>query len=193
MPGRSDQGQVIERVVMEQFSRNLRRWKEAEAAGRWFYHHTILEARRHPSPPPEPAQDLLAAPSPADMQYLAFVRALRMLPRQQMEAFILHAGEKWPLRAMAISMDCSTSATDVHLKQAQEMLAGVAGEHFNDLKARFYKAYQALSPDMANSRPAIRYYARKGRKGSLIKTIFIGLVVMALTGVAAWWLWHNAH
>ena len=104
--------------------RVLPKWRTGVVPENWFYHHTLLSARGFLARPPDPHQDLLvtAAPAPKDPRdaapptgeialawvgpdeasYVAFVRALRNLPAQQAEAFILHHGERLNERLLGV-------------------------------------------------------------------------------------------
>src|SRR4051794_6984610 len=95
LSGRGDVARGVERFVMLQAFSQLGLWRGADAAERWFIHHTLLTSRRAARHPADIAGDLLAvnAESP-DAQYLAFLRALRKLPFQQREALLLYYGEK---------------------------------------------------------------------------------------------------
>src|SRR3982751_1360857 len=61
-----------------------------------FFHPTLLPSRAFPTRPPAPRGDVLVAAAgdvAHDPFFIAFVKALRNLPPQQSEAFILHHGE----------------------------------------------------------------------------------------------------
>src|SRR5436190_20123545 len=128
LTGREDVGRGVVRFVFNQSLKVLPKWDRDGAPQRWFTHHTVLTTRRADRYEPEPAKDVLVKPfgkPPAD--YVAFIRALRALPQQQREAFLLTQGEGFDLRALAVAMDCSTEAAGNHLKAATDMLRTISG------------------------------------------------------------------
>ena len=67
------------------------------------------------APAPAPNQDLLITVGPTGLPaYAGFIRALRTLPVQQAEAFILHHGEHLNERLLGVAMDLSTGAAGSH-------------------------------------------------------------------------------
>jgi DNA-directed RNA polymerase specialized sigma24 family protein len=120
-------------------------WNEPTAPWRWFLHHAILNLRRlPPSPGPDP---LVQYSADKEVPFVAFVSALRKLPPQQQEAFILRQGEKMSERELAVAMDCSVTAAVNHLLAAQDTLKLVAAEGIDQRMAEFRTAYDNLSPD----------------------------------------------
>src|SRR4051794_4055506 len=151
LTGRPGAGRQVVHDVIRRSLRVLPKWRTGVVPENWFYHHTLLSARQFLSRPPEPRQDLLvtAAPNaspdadagaapptgeialawvaPTDASYVAFVRALRSLPPQQAEAFILHHGERLNERLLGVAMDCSLTAAATHLGAAKAALNAVSG------------------------------------------------------------------
>lgn len=120
-------------------------WNEPTAPWRWFLHHAILNLRRlPPSPGPDP---LVQYSADKQVPFVAFVAALRKLPPQQQEAFILRHGERMAERELAIAMDCSVTAAVNHMLAAQNALKLVAGNEIDQRMAEFRTAYDNLSPD----------------------------------------------
>jgi DNA-directed RNA polymerase specialized sigma24 family protein len=158
-------------------------WNEPTAPWRWFLHHAILNLRRlPPSPGPDP---LVQYSADKEVPFVAFVSALRKLPPQQQEAFILRQGEKMSERELAVAMDCSVTAAVNHLLAAQDALELVAAEGIDQRMAEFRTAYDNLSPDPA----AVKQYvmsrvqsrtAKKRTKG-LFKVI-VWVIVLAVVG-----------
>src|SRR5687768_5070472 len=110
---------VVAELLVRRSLRMLPKWHDPSSPENWFYHHALLTTRGTNTPPPDPHADPLVALGPADdPAYVAFVRALRLLPPQQREAFILHHGERLNARLLGVAMDCSTGAADVHLRAA---------------------------------------------------------------------------
>lgn len=189
LSGREDVGRGIVQFVMKQALPRLAGWRDAEEARRWAYHHTVLTGRRAAHHEPSIKGDVLIG-GDAEPAYVAFVRAVRGLPVQQREAFILHHGEKLSLRESAVAMDCSTSATELHLKLAQRALEPIAGEGFGRMKERLVKAYEALTPGVETYRPMIRKVVGQAvwprRVARLVKMILAaGLILGAV------WVWRK--
>ena len=153
---------VIDRILRQAMER-VTDWRDAEAAERWFYHHTLLAARETAeTQKPEPDKDLLVQlcenPTPA---YVAFIRGIRNLPVQQREAFLLHHGEHLNTRHMATAMDCSTKAAEMHLDASHDALEPIAGDAFIALRERLTRAYALLAPNEATVRPTVRRYVSR--------------------------------
>src|SRR3569623_1349805 len=123
------------------------KWQEETAPARWFMHHTILNLRQHPIVCK--TDPLLQYAAGKEIPYTAYLRALRKLPPQQVEAFILTHGEGLDNRRLAIAMDCSTTAAANHLTAAEDMLKTVAAAEYGERVTEFKKAYANLSPDAA--------------------------------------------
>src|SRR5258708_35851672 len=121
----------IVRFVLRRGVSVMPRWRTGLIPENWFYHHTLLTIRRIEVPPPPADRDLLITAGPAtEPEYVAFVRALRGLPNQQIEAFILHHGEHLNERLLGVAMDLSTGAAAAHLAAATGTLQTIAGEKF---------------------------------------------------------------
>src|SRR5581483_10284 len=132
LSGRRDVGMGVVRWVTKQALRALPGWKDEDAPQRWFLHHTILTTRRASKHQPDKSNDtLIDDPRAAAPEYVAFIRALRSLPFQQREAFILHHGERLNERWSAVTMDCSVIAAANHLKAADSALRALAGDRFD--------------------------------------------------------------
>jgi len=121
------------------------KWQDESAPSRWFMHHTILSIREHPVLTRK--DPLLQFAAGKELPYTAFLRALRKLPPQQIEAFILTHGEGLDERQLAIAMDCSTTAAANHLSAASDALRSVTAGTFDDRMAEFKNAYNNLTPD----------------------------------------------
>jgi DNA-directed RNA polymerase specialized sigma24 family protein len=160
LTGREDVARGVLRFVMARAPRQLQHWRDIDAAQRWFLHHTVLTARRAAGHQPKPEEDLLVAKAPGDgtqcVPYIAFIRALRRLPIQQREAFILHHGEHLIDRSMAIAMDCSTKAAEQHLKSAEAALEPISGGQLRAFSALLSKAVANLTPGDDIILPSIR-------------------------------------
>ena len=104
--GDDEAGKTAVKIVMRQSLAALPRWRNEAQASNWFLHHVILKSRDL-TPPPQTLQHdsllrRLVLPSP---EYIAFLRAFRLLPPQQREAFILFRGEKLKNVPWALNID----------------------------------------------------------------------------------------
>jgi DNA-directed RNA polymerase specialized sigma24 family protein len=182
LSGRTDVADGVVRFVMLRAPVMLPRWRDATAAERWFLHHTVLTARRAAAHEPKAKNDLLA--TDADPSYAAFVRAIRQLPIQQREAFILHAGERFNPRFLGVAMDCSTDAAQNHLDAATTTLRGIAGNDFAALANHLANSYAHLGPAADVGRWAGKAL-RPHRFRRFIRRLVFALV-FALLVFAAW-------
>ncbi|HWP40420.1 MAG TPA: RNA polymerase sigma factor [Tepidisphaeraceae bacterium] len=197
LTGRRDVAQGVVRFVLQQSLRALHLWTDPAAPTRWFYHHTILTIRRaHKHQPDATSDTLLGEPGEPqdqpDPAYLAFVRALRSLPQQQREAFILRHGEKLEIRQIAIAMDCSTLAAANHLQQAEQHLVALAADRYHPHVLRMHRTYQSLHPAEELTIRDVRRRIRRlllpwGLKRVLGSIVTLLLLAAALWG--AWWVW----
>jgi DNA-directed RNA polymerase specialized sigma24 family protein len=176
--------------VMRSSSRYLPDWKSAQAADNWFLHHTILMIREiSGTGSPRAAQDyLIQNAANAAPAYIAFVRALRQLPPQQREAFLLSRCEQLEPRKLAIAMDCSTAAAANHLAAATEALKTIAGGGFEAQATMLAGVYASLTPPEEMVIAGVTMatgLARRKRWGNNLKRLF-GWLVLALL---AWTIW----
>src|SRR5438067_940463 len=105
LAGRRDVAGGVMKFVLNRSLNVLARWVHPADVSRWFAHHIVLTVRRAEKYPPDAHNDVLvinqSAAQKPDPAYVAFVRALRALPYQQREAFLLYHGEAFDIRAMA--------------------------------------------------------------------------------------------
>jgi DNA-directed RNA polymerase specialized sigma24 family protein len=194
LSGREDVGRGIERFVLGRGVRLLPDWDDEDQAENWFYHYTIMTARRAVKHPPNPRQDLLLAERGAeDPAYVAFLSALRQLPRQQQEAFILQHGEHLGGRTSALAMDCSIEAATNHLRAATESLRLVAGEQFDIFVLRLSNAYRRLAPSAELILPSMKSLARRRVWPRRLIRWAGSAVVLALSALLAWIAWRAYH
>jgi DNA-directed RNA polymerase specialized sigma24 family protein len=194
LAGREDVAEGVVRFVMLRASRMIPTWRDETAAERWFLHHTVLTARRAAAHEPVPKNDLLAAPvdsaDPPDPAYVAFIRAVRQLPVQQREAFLLHAGEHFNPRYLGIAMDCSTQAAQTHLDAAHGTLRAVAGvADFNALANRLATAYAHLGPTESQVVPTVRKWVTKGLRPQRLRRAIRLTITLAILAALAWVAW----
>jgi DNA-directed RNA polymerase specialized sigma24 family protein len=185
LTGRQDTGTGIINYLMRRSLQQMARWEHADDATRWFSHHTILSARRATGHKAEAKHDTLRGPSPQP-KYTAFLRALRELPQQQVEAFVLHDCEALDLRSTAVAMDCSTTAASTHLTAARQALQLISGEDYPVLAAAFRRTYEGLAPAEELRLPSVRKHVRRHLWPKRIRRIIILVVVVATIGAAAY-------
>ena len=148
LTGRQSVGKNVVQSVMQRSLRSLQKFADLPAASRWFHHHTVLTSRRAGDRVPEPSSDsFLRGQSEITPAYRAFIAALRRLPYQQREAFILTYGEELGSRALAVAMDCSTMAAENHLREASNRLIELSGADFDSSVRRLKTAYRFLTPE----------------------------------------------
>jgi DNA-directed RNA polymerase specialized sigma24 family protein len=196
LSGREDVARNVIRFVMARGVRQAPRWKNEGDPERWFDHHTVLMWRRAAKFEPDPRQDMLVqqamgghgGDSPG---YVAFVRALRHLPPQQREAFILHAGEGYDDRRLGIAMDCSREAAGNHLAAARRALMAVSGEQFDAYADALRQAYVSLAPREELLLPAVQKYLSRHLWPRRIRRAIKLIVALAVVGgliYAIWWI-----
>ena len=187
LAGSDDYARGVLRFVMSHAMQNVQHWRDPDAVERWFVHQTVLTRRRTADRAPDPRADLLVGDASSDPPYVAFVRAVRTLSPQQREAFLLHHGERWTVRQVAVAMDCSTQATEMHLRLAQQSLTTVAGNDYSRLMNRLVATYASLTPSaQATLQTASRYAARnllpsRIRRWSV--AVLIGLILATIVWV----------
>jgi DNA-directed RNA polymerase specialized sigma24 family protein len=193
---------AVARGVLDRGLRVLPGWRSGATPENWFYHHTVLAAREVATVrPPRSAADgnqdpLVARASFADPAYTAFVRAVRGLPEQQAEAYLLYHGERLNERLLGVAMDCSAAAAANHLQAATDALTAMSGGDLTRCTAILAKAYVALAPDASEATVLIRPSVRRARRRRRFRTIvraFLALVLVALLAYLGWAAWHWRH
>jgi DNA-directed RNA polymerase specialized sigma24 family protein len=212
LTGRPGAGRQVVHDVIRRSLRVLPGWRAGVVPENWFYHHTLLSAREFLSRPPEPREDLLvaAAPdaqtpdvagaptgeialawvAPSDASYVAFIRALRNLPVQQAEAFILHHGERLNERLLGVAMDCSMAAAATHLGAANATLNAVTAGRTDLLAATMARAYRALTPPTTTIAPVSRKYVARAIRPRMIRRIVRLFVLLALL-IGVFYAWRE--
>ncbi len=123
----------------------------------------------------------------AGAAYIAFVKAVRSLPQQQKEAFILHYGERLAARSLGVAMDCSTDAAQNHLKAAEEAMRAIGGDHYATMVGWLRDVYQSATPEDAIVLPRVRKaFSRFMLPRRLRKIILLMILAGIVTGV--WWV-----
>jgi DNA-directed RNA polymerase specialized sigma24 family protein len=193
LTGQSGAARAVGGRVIRRGARVLPTWRPGAFPENWFYHHTLLATRESTTPPPALPDDPLIVDAQTDgPAYLAFVRALRHLPQQQREAFILHQGERLNERLLGVAMDCSADAAAVHLRGANTALASTIGADFPTLTMQMARAYSRLTPDNADIAAAIAPVVRKAvraRRLQWVVRMVVCLVLLAALGLLAYAGW----
>jgi DNA-directed RNA polymerase specialized sigma24 family protein len=193
LAGRASVGREVERFVLKRAFRVISSWNDEGAPQRWFSHHAVLAARRVPRIDPTDPEDLLIdAQSNPPVAYVAFVRALRRLPIQQSEAFILSNAEGFKTREISVAMDCSNQAASTHLGAANASLRAIAGDEYDALVQALATRYRSLVPSEHLLLPNMRMLvARRIWPGRIWRAIrwLIALALLAGIAYGAWKLW----
>ena len=184
-------------LVLERSLRVLPTWRRGVIPENWFYHHTLLTARDFAAVNAvDPRRDPLvtqAAAASTDPGYVAFVRALRGLPEQQAEAFLLNHGEMLNERLLGVAMDCSATAAEKHLAAASEALAAIAGPQREAYTAALHRAYTSLTPQEGSGVREVRAFVRRTRRRHLLRRLMRWLLVLLVLGASAYaaWRWRD--
>lgn len=190
LSGRMDVGTGVVRFVIKRALHALPSWKDDDAPQRWFLHHTILTTRRASKHQPDKTNDtLIADPRTAPPEYVAFIRALRLLPMQQREAFLLHHGEKLNERWSAVAMDCSVIAASNHLNAATAALRPIGGAGFGAFVDQIARVYRTLSPPEQLIVPKLRGVIARHIWPRRIARMLGWLFTLGLIGAIAFAVW----
>lgn len=181
---------AVGRHILRRAVRVMPRWRRGITPENWFYHHTLLVAREAAAQAPPPDHDLLAATGPgARPAYVAFIRALRGLPRQQMEAFVLNHGEKLNSRLLGVAMDCSASAAGTHLVAATEALRTISGSSYDQLVPALERAYTTLTPPETIVRTTVARQASAGLWAMRLRRIVRWTITLLLLAAISYSVW----
>ena len=185
LSGRDDVGRALVKVVMKRGMKQLTTWSDESTPLRWCQHHTLLTVRRAARYKPEVANDTLVRGAQTDNAYYAsFIRAVRTLPMQQREAFILTHGEEWDVRNLATAMDCSTEAASVHLKEATRALSALGGNYYSTFTAQLAQTYKKLTPSeelvLTNVEYNVKRHLWPRKIWRLVQLITLATVIAAI-------------
>jgi DNA-directed RNA polymerase specialized sigma24 family protein len=193
LTGRPGEGRRVIHGVLHRSLRVMPEWRVGVIPENWYYHHTVLRSRDFSARPPDPRHDLLVAGAggaASDPGYVAFVRALRNLPGQQAESFILHHGEKLNDRLLGVAMDCSVRAAAQHLDAAAQALAAVSGEKLGAYTRLLSTAYHAATPPPETIQPVARHYAVRALRPKRLRRVIRIIILLALIA-AAYFAWRE--
>jgi DNA-directed RNA polymerase specialized sigma24 family protein len=191
LAGDADGAAEVLRFVFANAMRVLPQWSARIDPETWFTHQAVQAVRRVCQGRPPSDRDLLVAalpldrrpPDPRSPAYAAFVRAVRRLPPQQAEAYVLHHGERLNARLLGVAMDCSTHAAETHLRAADAAVRPIAGDDLPRLTAGLHEACRNLTPAHADADQFVRDYV--GRWAGARKRRRVGRLAVALLAVAA--------
>lgn len=190
LTGRPATAARLIRLVLQRGVRVLPTWRKGMIPENWFYHHTLLAARQVEAKPPDSEHDLLVTAGPTTAaEYTAFVRALRNLPRQQTEAFVLHHGERLNPRLLGVAMDCSTQAASTHLAAATAALEAISGGQLPQLTEALSRAYAQLTPPEkaihASVQKQVSAVVWRKRVRRMVRRLIL-LVILGAVAYAGW-------
>ena len=187
--GREADAKAVMRTVVRQSLHALPWWRNAAEVKGWFLHHTVLTTRELAGQAPDPSEDCLVRTlSNPPPQHVAFVKALRLLPAQQREAFLLFRGEHLDPRQTAVAMDCSTGAAANHHIAANRALTAIAADTFDARVAELVRVYASLTPPEDLTIGDVGFIARQLRWRRLLRFLRRFLILAALAAIA-WMIW----
>ena len=193
LTGSNSAGDRVVQGIVAQGLRMLPTFRDEGEPHRWFMHHTILACRRECSTTPAALirNDLLLLEGPAAMpEDVAFTRAVRRLPQQQIEALLLSLCEGLPIRAVSVAMDCSTAAAQQHLESAMTALRALTGEAFDAQLHRLRQAYLALTPPGGVRVPRVERLVRRHVWPRRVRPFVTWLFVIVGLMAMAWICWN---
>ncbi|MCC6239867.1 MAG: sigma-70 family RNA polymerase sigma factor [Phycisphaerales bacterium] len=180
--------------VMRKSVERVEKWKDEKQLAGWFRHHTVLRTRRLVGSTGQPPGDdaLVDQASKADLQYVAFIAALRKLSFQPREALVLAEGERLDGRELAVAMDCSIEAAANHLVAARRELMTVVGDQLNVRLAQLARVYQSLTPDEHLAVPLIKRVTRRRLWPRRLAIWSRNIITIALIALLGYFAWHYA-
>jgi DNA-directed RNA polymerase specialized sigma24 family protein len=196
LAGEEDRANQIVADVFRNSLRVLSQWSSWGDPETWFYHQAVQAARRICQGRPASSDDLLLSILPPEKRsaaYTAFVRGIRRLPQQQIEAFLLHHGERLNERLLGVAMDCSTQAAHTHLAAADAEMQPLAGADWAVLEATLTQACRALSPPLGETDLIVHRHlgvwagARTRRRvGKLVVIVLIAIGLLLIWPLRGW-------
>ena len=211
---------VAETVVEKVLRRSVgisKRWETDEDAERWFMHYTVLLCRATNNENTDAGSEVSrragyfdARPGSSaylrtgvagneallslvtDADSIAILMAVRQLPTQQREAFLLHHGEAMDLRQMATAMDCSSAAAANHLVAAVKALKEYSLAGIGDFTARLPGLLRQLVPPAEALDIRVQQVVAKQRRRAWVRRIVdcaLTVVLIAAIACLAWWFW----
>jgi len=218
--GERHSAEAVVEKVLRMSGRISRRWETDEDARRWFMHYTVLLCRatntqkldagsevprRAGSDGDRPGSSAyvrtgVAAGNEALLNLftgpdsVAILDAIRQLPTQQREAFLLHHGEEMDLRQMATAMDCSSAAAANHLVAAVKSLNELHLTGIGEFTARLPALLRQLVPPAEALEVHLQSLISAERRRKWIWRIFswvVQIILLAALVWGAWWIWNR--
>jgi len=185
--GRRDVAAAVVKELHVRAARQIEKWSTVEEASRWFMHHTIILIREYRKPI-DSSNDVLLheVGGPDVVQYQALVGAIRKLPDQQQEAFLLTYAHRWNVRYCSIAMDCSTKAVETHLTEARRQVQPLCGESFDALTGFLHQVHKSIPLELPDA-PKIIAAKIVARRSFRTLTTIAGwlLILLIVTAIVA--------
>lgn len=176
--------------LAQQAQRKLPDWADADDAARWFMHHTILLMRQHAVPLPWQNDALLHdVGGPHLLQYQQMIQALRKLPLQQQEAFLLTIAQRWNARYVAVAMDCSTTAVTTHLEEAHRQLRPMLGKSYDALCQALCQVHRTLPIQLPVNAADLAVRIRTRRSFAGLAQVAGWIIILTGLLVIAYFAW----
>jgi len=188
--GTRDATRRVLRGLTHRSARQLDAWRSADQAGRWFMHHTILLVRENM--PNNVTDDALlqGVGGPDLVAYGALISAMRKLPPQQREAFVLTHAQRWNTRLCAVAMDCSNRAVENHLIEANKKIQSLSGEHFDALTSALRQVYTTLPLELPLTPDRLAGTLHRGRRTRRVLRLTMWISVAIALTAAVWFVLH---
>jgi hypothetical protein len=174
---------VLTRVLGQ--SGVLDRRETDEEADRWFLRFTVLCSRGQP----DGRIDVLFS-SAQDEMWKAIILAIRHLPMQQREAYLLCHGEGLDLRQLATAMDCSSSAAAKHLSAAEATLKPIAGDRLEGFALGLPGLMASLVPAPQVLEVEVSRVIRRRRRRIWIRQWVLLPAKAGMAIITAWVVWY---
>jgi DNA-directed RNA polymerase specialized sigma24 family protein len=177
-------GLAVVKKVLARSGVMFDRWETDQDADRWFLRYTVLCSRGQESG----REDSLFAMAD-DPAWKGIILAMRHLPMQQREAYLLHHGEGLELRQLATAMDCSSSAAANHLSAAENALRPIAGDRLAGFAMGLPGVMAGLGPAQESLEVEVSRVIRKRRRRMWIRRWVVWPMKVVLMLGAAWLVW----
>jgi len=179
--------QAIHRLTVASM-KQLPTWTDPDEGQRWFRHQAVLIARQLGTSGVDDAQVFARPDRSTPAGFSAFIRAVRKLPQQQQESFLLQHGLNFDPRERGVAMDCSTTAAETHLREAERQLAPLLASDYDVMRTTLREgATRLLDVQDPKGFVARRYRSPVGRRRR--ETLLGLLVILCAAAGVAWLVW----